>query len=120
LNDRKGQYRQQPDHHHEFGDSGSRLVCMPAPGGRAQCTDQTDQKLVTRLMACSKTPLSAGPASAQIMITSPAVMSVIKTQPGTSPRSSRSHWAPNNRRRIDRPIAVILDMNSYFLQMFPG
>jgi hypothetical protein len=38
-------------------------------------------------MASSNTPCSAGAANAQITTTKPAVMSVIRTQPGTSPRS---------------------------------
>lgn len=47
---------------------------------------------LTRSMACSKMPLSAGPASPQMIMTSPAVIRVISTQPGTSPLSSCSPW----------------------------
>lgn len=43
--------------------------------------------VTTREIADSKTALSAGPATAQMTTTSPAVISVINTHPGTSPRS---------------------------------
>ncbi len=61
------------------------------------------QKPETRSIACWNTLPSAGPASPQITITSPAVMSVISTQPGTSPRSER---------RTERAIF----MSDYFLE----
>ena len=41
------------------------------------------------MIACSKTPDSAGPAADQMTTTSPAVIRVINTQPGTSPRSAQ-------------------------------
>jgi hypothetical protein len=46
-----------------------------------------DHTETTRSIADSKTPLRAGPATAQMTTTNPAVMSVMRTQPGTSPRS---------------------------------
>src|SRR5690606_7909931 len=46
------------------------------------------QRPDTREIACSKRPVSAGPATAQIRTTSPAVIKVTRTHPGTSPRSS--------------------------------
>src|SRR5690606_17011373 len=44
----------------------------------------------TRWIAVLKTFVSAGPARSQIVTTSPAVMRVTRTQPGTSPRSGSS------------------------------
>jgi len=45
------------------------------------------QKPVTRVMACSNTPERAGPAADHMTTTRPAVMRVMSTHPGTSPRS---------------------------------
>ena len=54
---------------------------------RAPPRGSMDHTETTRSIADSKTPLRAGPATAQMTTTNPAVMSVMRTQPGTSPRS---------------------------------
>ena len=59
------------------------------------------QNPVTRSMACWNTALRAGPARPQMMMTRPAVMRVMSTQPGTSPRSSE-----NEGSRFMRTILV--------------
>src|SRR5690625_1663202 len=53
----------------------------------------------TRAIASLKTSASAGPASAQIATTSPAVIKTIRTQPGTSPRSGFLLQTTANRAR---------------------
>ena len=73
----------QDGEHHEGRESADtdELERRTPPRGSVNHTE------TTRSIADSKTPLRAGPATAQMTTTKPAVMRVMRTQPGTSPRS---------------------------------
>ena len=86
LQHRDGQNGQDRADHHELDDRRPALAVAPRIARLEPGTFE---------IASSKISLSAGPASPQITMTRAAVMRVISTQPGTSPRSSLARLQPS-------------------------
>src|SRR5699024_9472859 len=75
-----------------------RALVTPPADGAGPCPHLSGQGPVTLLRALENIVVSAGPATAQIATTRPAVMSVTSTQPGTSPRSDGPRDATSRHR----------------------